>query len=51
MIEWQGFDLAAAIQVVVNILGTLDHHDLLTFLDFRPDDYLRVRVDDTVGPS
>lgn len=45
MIERQRLDLATPVQVVIDILGTFDHHDLLAVLYFRLDDYLRVSVD------
>ena len=51
MVERQGLDLTAPIQVVIDILGTLDHHDLLAILYFRLDDYLRMSVDDANRPS
>ena len=51
MVERQGLDLTAPIQVVIDILGTLDHHDFLAILNFWLDDYLRMGVDDANRPS
>ena len=51
MVERQGLDLTTPIQVVIDILGTLDHHDFLAILNFWLDDYLRMGVDDANRPS
>lgn len=51
MIERQSLDLTSPIEVVIHILGTLDHHDLLAIPYLRLYHYFRMSVDDAIRSS